>query len=145
MKKQAVPLTDFENWTTYGRRSDGCWFITFGVSCVCRVSITDTILTRENINVCVFIHTRQASVVKEVLWTDSLRQRIMFTQLGSVLFLIHSPYGADARSRWTPLQPTANLHSVVRGLLSDKWPGGEGQGESCQSQSALCCCSNLRI
>lgn len=30
------------------------------------------------------------------------------------------------------------------GLPADKWPGGEVQGESCQSQSALCCCSNLR-
>lgn len=35
-------------------------------------------------------------------------------------------------------------NSVVRGLPADKWPGGEVQGESCQSQSALCCRSNLR-
>lgn len=28
------------------------------------------------------------------------------------------------------------------GLPADKWPGGEVQGESCQRQSALCCCSN---
>lgn len=101
--------------TAYGHRSDGCWFITFGVSCGCRAGVTDKILTRENIYACVFIYTRQASVVKEVLWTDSLRRRIMFTQLGSVLFLIHSPYGAYARSRWTALQPTANLYSLLCG------------------------------
>ena len=34
---------------------------------------------------------------------------------GSVLFLIHSPCGAYARSRWTPLQPTANLYSRLCG------------------------------
>lgn len=128
----------------YGHRSDGCWFIVCGVSCGYRAGVTDKILTREDIYACVFIYTRQASVVKEVLWTDSLRRRFVFTQLGSVLFLIHSPYGAYARSHWTPLQSTANLHSVARGLPADKWPGGEVQGESCQSQSALCCCSNLR-
>lgn len=67
----------------------------------------------------------------------------MFTQLGSVLFLIHSPYGAYACSCWTLLQSTANLYSVVQSLPADKWPGVEVQGESCQSQSALCCCINL--
>lgn len=35
-----------------------------GVSCGCKA---DEILTRENIYACVFIYTRQASVVKEVL------------------------------------------------------------------------------
>lgn len=69
------------------------------VSRGCRAGVTDKILTRENIYACVFIYTRQASVVKEVPRTDSLRWRIVFTQLGSVLFLIHSPYGAYARSR----------------------------------------------
>lgn len=36
------------------------------------------------------------------------------------------------------------LYSVVLSLPADKWPGGEVQGESCQSQSALCCCISLR-
>lgn len=71
-----------------------------GGLCRCRVGVTDKILSRENIYACVFIYTRQASVVKEV-WTDSLRRRIVFTQLGFVLFLIHSPYGAYAHSHWT--------------------------------------------
>lgn len=38
-----------------------------GVSCGCSAGVTDKILTRENIYAYVFIHTRQASVVKEVL------------------------------------------------------------------------------
>lgn len=149
--KQAVPLAQLTNseeemWNNIW--SPLRWmlvhhFVVFHVDAG-RV-VADKILTRENIYACVFIYTRQASVVKEVLWTDSLRCRIMFTQLGSVLFLIRSPYGAYARSHWTLLQSTANLHSVARGSPADKWLGGEVQGESCQNQSALyCCCSNLR-
>lgn len=37
------------------------------VSCGCRAGATHKILTRENIYACVFIYTRQASVVKEML------------------------------------------------------------------------------
>lgn len=115
-----------------------------GVSCECGAEVTDKILTGENISARVFIHTQQASVV-EVLWTDSLRWRIVFAQLGSVLFLIHSPIRCPCS--FTLNTVTVNCQSVLScagGLPADKWPGGEVQGEPCQSQSALCCCSNLR-
>lgn len=69
----------------------------------------------------------------------------MFAQLGSVLFLIHSPIRCPCS--FTLNTVTVNCQSVLScagGLPADKWPGGEVQGEPCQSQSALCCCSNLR-
>lgn len=75
-------------------------------------------------------------------WVITLEDHVYSACL--CIFLIHSPYSAYACSRWTALQSTANLYSVVRGLPADKWPGGEVQGESCQRQSALWCCSNLR-
>lgn len=81
-----------------------------GVSCECGADVTDKILTGENISALVFIYTQQASVV-EVLWTDSLRWRIVFAQLGSVLFLIHSPIRCPCL--FTLNAVTVNCQSVL--------------------------------
>lgn len=54
-----------------------------------------------------FHSTRQVPVVKQVLCSDSFRQRIMFTQFRSVLFLIYDAYRRRKRAEpcysWLPI------------------------------------------
>lgn len=70
-------------------------------SCKCRAGVAENIWTRRNIYACLFIYALQAHIVKGLLWTHSLRWGVMFTQLGSVLFLIRGPHGVCACSCWT--------------------------------------------
>lgn len=119
---------------TYGQCSDGCWFITLwrfiwmqeGWRWGC-VEVMKYLPGRIFMHVFSFIPDR-------LLLSRKCYELIHYAggsclpSSSSVLFLIHSPYGADAQ-----LQPAANLRTVVCGSLADKWPGVEVRGDSYQA------------
>lgn len=79
---------------------------------------TDKILTRQNSHGCMCFHPYPTGFCCQgsaTSWFITLEDRV-YSRLGSVLFLTHSPCGAFACSCWTPLQSTANLYSAVQGF-----------------------------
>lgn len=102
--------------TTYGHRSDGCWFIT-----LYRLMFARGGCKWWNINQgehpCVCFHLYPTGV-----YCQSGYELIHYAggrclhSSALCYFSFTAPHGAGARSHWTPLQSTASLCSLVQGL-----------------------------